>query len=287
MFDEFCETLKTELVYRRVSSGDRHHKPWWNDCLATLRKNARTALKRWEMNKQNLSLKDLFLKAQKIFDMEVRKTKRAYHRHLHDKFLSNYRTRPKDFWRQIDKLGIHQGRQKKGLPNKLKDLNGEIVHNPDDVLHIWKSYFHSLFQGSNIPQENLTLPDVKCGLYDCSYLSDEIALLEVKQALNHMNSNKAPGVDEIKASFLKNEICLKFLHTFYNSCLRIGKIPMQWLKSIIKPIPKPGGDPLNPSDYRGISLQSVIMKVFCSILNARLGEYLEDNQTGRRTKWIS
>ena len=52
---------------------------------------------------------------------------------------------------------------------------------------------------------------------------------------------------------------------------------MQWLKSIIKLIPKPGGDPLNPSDYRGISLQSVIMKVFCSILNTRLGEYLEDN----------
>ena len=147
------------------------------------------------MNKQNPSLKDLFLKAQESFDMEVRRTKRAYHGHLHDILLSNYRTRPKDFWRQTDKLGIHQGCQKKGLPNKLKDLNGEIVHNPDDLLHIWKSYFHSLFQGSNIPQENLTPPNVKCDLYDCGYL--------------------------------------KFLHTFYNSCLRIGKISMQWLKSII------------------------------------------------------
>ena len=152
IYDEFFQTLKTELVYRKVSLGDRHHKPWWNDCLATLRKNARTALKRWEMNKQNPSLKDFFLKAQKSFDLEVRRTKRAYHRHLHDKLLSNYRTKPRDFWRQIDKLGIHQERQKKGLPNKLKDLNGVIVHNTD-VLHLWKSYFHSLFQGS---KENLT-----------------------------------------------------------------------------------------------------------------------------------
>ena len=85
MYDEFCQTLKTELVYRRVSSGDHYHKPWWNDCLATLRKNARTALKRWEINKQNPSLKELFLKAQKSFDLKVRRTKRAYHRHLHDK----------------------------------------------------------------------------------------------------------------------------------------------------------------------------------------------------------
>ena len=100
IYDEFCQTLKRELVYRKVSSADRHHKPWWNDCLATLRNNARTALKRWEMNKQNPSLKELFLKAQKNFDREVRRTKRAYRRHLHDKLLSNYRTRPKDFWRQ-------------------------------------------------------------------------------------------------------------------------------------------------------------------------------------------
>ena len=108
IYDEFCQTLKTELVYRKVSLGDHHHKPWWNDCLATLRKNARTVLKRWEMNKQNPSLKEFFLKAQKSFDLEVRRTKRAYHRHLHDKLLSNYRTKPRDFWRQIDKLGIHQ-----------------------------------------------------------------------------------------------------------------------------------------------------------------------------------
>ncbi len=38
--------------------------------------------------------------------------------------------------------------------------------------------------------------------------------------------------------------------------------------NILKPMYKPGRDPLNPSDYRGISLQSVVMKVFCSILNA-------------------
>ena len=85
-------------------------------------------------------------------------------------------------------------------------LRPHEVHNSDDVLNIWKSYFHPLFQGSNIPHENLTPPIVKCDLHDCScsYLSDEIALPEVEQALKHMNSNKAPGVDEIKASFLKN-----------------------------------------------------------------------------------
>ena len=92
----FVKPSKQNLVYRKVSSGD-----------------------------QDPSLKELFLKAQKSFDLEVPRTKRAYHRHLHEKLLSNYRTKPRDFWRQIG-LGIHQ-EQKKGLPNKLKDLNGEIT----------------------------------------------------------------------------------------------------------------------------------------------------------------
>ena len=115
------------------------------------------------------------------------------------------------------------------------------------------------------------------GPYDCSFLNEDITLEEVENALKHTNSHKAPGVDEIKASFLKNGSCLTFLHAFYQKCLKLGQIPAQWLKSIIKPIPKPGGDPLNPSDYKGISLQSVVMKVFCCILNARLGDCLEDN----------
>ena len=40
---------------------------------------------------------------------------------------------------------------------------------------------------------------------------------------------------------------------------------------------KSGADPLNPSDYRGISLQSVVMKAFCTVLNNRLSDYLETN----------
>jgi len=44
MYNEFCQTLKAELVCRKVSSGECYHKPWWNDCLAALRKKARNAL---------------------------------------------------------------------------------------------------------------------------------------------------------------------------------------------------------------------------------------------------
>ena len=73
--------------------------------------------------------------------MEVYRTKRAYHRHL-----LNYRTRPKDFWRQIDKLElIKDVRKKVDQIIILKDLiYCEIVHNSTAVLHIWKLYLCSI-----------------------------------------------------------------------------------------------------------------------------------------------
>ena len=79
-------------------------------------------------------------------------------------------------------------------------------------------------------------------------------------------------------SFLKNPSCTSFLCQLFNKCLGSGRVPFPWLQSIINPIPKPGGNPLDPSDYRGISLQSVATKVLCCILNARLSEFVEANK---------
>lgn len=51
-----------------------------------------------------------------------------------------------------------------------------------------------------------------------------------------------------------------------------------WRKAIIFPILKEqNSDPRIPMNYRGISVLSVMSKVFSSILNNRLTDYLEDN----------
>ena len=44
------------------------------------------------------------------------------------------------------------------------------------------------------------------------------------------------------------------------------------------PILKPNTtDPRNPINYHGIALQSVVLKVFCEVLNARLFDWSETN----------
>ena len=54
-------------------------------------------------------------------------------------------------------------------------------------------------------------------------------------------------------------------------------IPSTWYKGIIHPILKKGKDPLFPLSHRGISLMWTIAKVFSSILNKRLTDFLQTN----------
>ena len=72
-------------------------------------------------------------------------------------------------------------------------------------------------------------------------LNCNITLDEVRTAIHHLSTKKSPGHDKIRAEYIKNEQCIHFLHTFFNTCFNSGKIPLQWSKSIIKPIPKCGG----------------------------------------------
>ena len=57
-----------------------------------------------------------------------------------------------------------------------------------------------------------------------------------------------------------------------------GKCPLAWKQALIYPIPKSGQkNKRDPLSYRGISLQSAVLKIYASILNKRLTQWLEDN----------
>ena len=106
-----------------------------------------------------------------------------------------------------------------------------------------------------------------------SFLNDPITQEEILSALSNRNCHSALGPDDVNISYLKNDLCVQFMLSFFNTCLQHGKVPSQWLQSIIQPIPKSSGRSLEPGDYRCISIQSSVMKILCSILNTRLSDY--------------
>ena len=89
----------------------------------------------------------------------------------------------------------------------------------------------------------------------------------------------ATGPDEIHYQLLKylpRDSLMVLLDIFYD-IWALGEIPECCKEATVKPIPKPGKDSKNPSNYRPISLTSCLCKTTERIINTRLVWFLEKN----------
>ena len=70
---------------------------------------------------------------------------------------------------------------------------------------------------------------------------------------------------------------LDFLLNAFNEVWVSGKFPTIWKQANILPIPKPGKDNTDPSNYRPIALTSCLCKTLECMINTRLIWFLESN----------
>jgi hypothetical protein len=109
----------------------------------------------------------------------------------------------------------------------------------------------------------------------------------IKNLIKKLKSGKAPGCVVVPNILLKN-IPAVFLTYIFNSCLKLCYFPKQWRNATVQPIPKPGRDHTDPSNYRSISLLSSISKIIERIILRRLNTFISghnvftDHQFGFR-----
>ncbi len=101
---------------------------------------------------------------------------------------------------------------------------------------------------------------------------------EVTKLVNKAKKRKVAGVDGLVYEVLKNTTAVQALLGLFNYCLKNGIVPEMWRREIISPIPKGGSsDPRIPLSYRGISLLSVVGRLYTAGISNRLSRYLETN----------
>jgi len=118
---------------------------------------------------------------------------------------------------------------------------------------------------------------------------DNILWEEVMDAVRRLKRNKSPGNGGITAEMIKagGEKLLGKIHSLCNQAWVECHVPEEWLKSVLVPIPKKGGE-LKCKSYRIISLISHIGKIFMMILqkrlhvDAQLEAHMADEQVGFR-----
>ena len=105
---------------------------------------------------------------------------------------------------------------------------------------------------------------------------DEPTIEEVKMATRTLKSGKTPGVDQVTAEAIKagEDILLYRLHSLIRIIWRTEQVPSSWRKAVIVPIHKKG-DNQECKNYRGISLLSIVGKIFMKIIQTRLQKHHE------------
>lgn len=210
-----------------------------------------------------------------MFDKLYKREKRSYLYRIQSEILNEANHNQNEFWKTIGKVGIGV---KKNIPMEVVLDDGSISSNKHVVLNKWKNSFSELFDSNGDISDldfNITdsIDDSGEPLFD-----DMITLFEVQKAVNMAKNNKASGIDAIPVEVLKNDTAISCLHILFNICFRTGKIPSDWGRGIINPIPKSNTtDPRDPSTYRGITLASCMYKLYCFILNTRLSGWVEEN----------
>ncbi|GFO03302.1 LINE-1 retrotransposable element orf2 protein [Plakobranchus ocellatus] len=79
------------------------------------------------------------------------------------------------------------------------------------------------------------------------------------------------------SNFLRHlpEFCLHILLKLFKNIWTTGDIPASWREVSVVPIPNPGKDPSDPSNYRPIALRSCLCRTLERMVNDRLVHVLE------------
>jgi hypothetical protein len=169
--------------------------------------------------------------------------------------------------------------------NFIKDIRrGQNVKKDSNISPMkWFNHFSSLLKSSEDRVDfdllqNYTFNDDHAINLDYTHaLNDTISDDEIIEAVRKLKSNKSPGTDGLCGEMYKKciDVILPHLAYIFNTIFRTGSIPDTWCKSIIVPLLKKG-DVNDVRNYRGISLINVCSKIFTSILNNRLNDFIEN-----------
>jgi hypothetical protein len=101
---------------------------------------------------------------------------------------------------------------------------------------------------------------------------------EVHSVITNLKQGKAAGIDSLVYEIFKfgGEGISQSTARLCNELFELERIPKDWARGLIFPLFK-DGDNRVPDNYRGITLLSVVGKIYTSVLNNRVTRWCEEN----------
>ena len=114
-----------------------------------------------------------------------------------------------------------------------------------------------------------------CNASLSSQLDNEISQSEIINAIESLKKGKAAGPDGLPSDIFHQVkgTLVNFLHPLFNRIFDSGAYLESWARAVISPLQKKGNTRLLGS-YRGISLLSIINKIYGTVINNRLSHVM-------------
>ena len=235
-------------------------KTWYTKDSKTLKRKLNQVRKMLERNPNKQELRTLFYKTQKQYKNLIKSQRKTFEENMMTKLEHFYSYDKNNFWKHL-----------KSMKGNTKEVNLP----PLDRLI---THFENLYYKEELNDDLANIFEDKENRNRSKFnmLNKEIIEEEVRTCINSLKSRKSPGEDQISNEMIKgtNEEGITLLTKLFNTILNCGYFPKDWNYGLLRLIHK-GSDTDDENNYRAITLNSCLGKLFCTILNQRINPLLE------------
>lgn len=286
VYTEICKIIKTVDAQLVKSKYSKAVKPGWTERLSQLAKEKKKAWRAWSEHDRprepDNPLWQDYKEAKRMLRRELRR-----HSHLQEL----------NFIQEIDQAeGLNQDYFWKLINGRRKDRvtvvhpfqkpDGTVLTDVSDIRSAWGEYYKDLYT----PKDHGFSETFKAYVDDVVDSSDfepkndsvllqaHISHDEVEKVVKKLKNRKAAGPDGIQSEHLKmgGKTLLRVLTALFNAMIQREYRPSSMKLGLIVPIPKGKKDSSIPDNNRGITLTSILGKVYDSILVSRAQGWFHD-----------
>ncbi|MCG8044774.1 MAG: reverse transcriptase domain-containing protein, partial [Candidatus Thiodiazotropha endolucinida] len=270
LFQNTLESVCTPLFKKTLGknncfSNTESKQPWYNENCKLKRNIFYDCLSKFRLNKEDIKSREAMVQARAEYKRVLRQSRYEHRKSKTQKLEKARFENAKDYWKLLKNLCTNNS------PKKLTSQHFaeyfKAINNPDS--RFFQADDDILFYNERYVKGELQIMFQE--------LDTEISVSEIIKGVKSLKNGKSSGPDLFLNEFIKYGInnLIEYLYVLFNKIFDTGFFPDAWGEGYIVPLHKKGSVD-NVENYRGITLLSVIGKLFTNILNSRLNEWAEN-----------
>ena len=251
----------------------KHIKPFWCDQLEALKRIKIFDHKNWKdagrPRDADNALYIQYKSSKKEFAKCIKTISKNYENEQIAEITKSAEVDKYYFWKQLKRV--------RGDSNAsvlaIKDQNGTVMHEVHEVLNVWKKHFHKVgtpksnvnYDAAHFKMVNDFVKEKMEEAGTDEFSQNPFTTMEISKAVENLNKGKAPGPDLVTAEHVIHGglVLTRCLTNIFNLMLIREYIPVSFRRGTQIPLFKgKNACSLNPSNYRGITLLSVLNKIY-------------------------